>query len=65
MDILGTILWFSMFLTPVFAIPIVWKISKQKPIYKLIISIVISAIISFVLYFLSLVIIFRDGMGPS
>ncbi|MCC1484994.1 hypothetical protein [Winogradskyella immobilis] len=65
MDILGQILWFLAFLTPLVIFPIVWKISKQKKIYRLLIGLVLSIITSYRLYLISLAIIFRDGMGPT
>ncbi len=65
MDIVGQILWFMMFVTPLITIPIVWKISKQNRIMKILIGLLIAFVLSFVLYHLSLSIIFRDGMGPG
>jgi len=64
MDILGQILWFLMFLTPLFTIPLVWKYCKRKKFIRLIIGLLLSLLFSLILYFISLLIIFRSGMGP-
>lgn len=64
MDILGQILWFLMFVTPLITIPIVWKISKQKKILRIFIGLGFAIVISFFLYHISIRILFRDGMGP-
>jgi len=54
-----------MFGTPLITIPIVWKFSKQKKIVRVLVGLGIALILSFVLYYISLAIIFRDGMGPG
>ncbi len=63
MDVLGKVLWILMFLTPFITIPIVWKISKRRKLAKLLLSLLFAFILSLVLYFLSIAIIFREGMG--
>lgn len=63
MDTLGQILWFLMFATPLLTIPLVWKFSKQKKVVRILIGLALACVLSFVLYFVSLAIIFRDGMG--
>ncbi len=65
MDILGQILWFLMFGTPLITIPIVWRISKQKKVIRILIGLGLAIVMSFFLYHISLGIIFRDGMGPG
>jgi hypothetical protein len=64
-DRLGSILWFSMFLTPLVTIPLAWKYSKQKRVVRILIGLFYAFIISFLLYFISLAILFRNGMGPG
>ena len=63
MDLLGQLLWILMFVTPALTIPLVWKFSKQRKQVRLIVGIVLAALISLVLYYLSLAIILRDGIG--
>lgn len=66
MDLIGQILWFTMFVTPAIIIPLTWKRMKGvKKIFRVIIGLLIAVVISFVLYNISLAIIFRDGMGPT
>jgi len=62
MDVLGAILWFTMFLTPVITIPIAWRVLPVRKIYRILFGLFLAAMISFFLYYISLAIIFRDGM---
>jgi predicted membrane protein len=64
-DILGAILWIAMFLTPIFTIPIVWRIFTIKKFFRVAIGLLLAAVLSYFLYHVSLAIIFRDGMGPG
>lgn len=64
-DIIGQILWFLMFLSPLICIFLFWKFLEIKKLYRIIIGLLLGVIISFILYFISLAIIFRDGMGPT
>lgn len=63
MDILGQILWFMIFVTPLIVIPIIWKLSKKKKLIRILIGLGFSIILSFLLYHISLRIIFRNGIG--
>jgi predicted permease len=54
-----------MFGTPLITISLVWKISKQKKVVRILIGLVLAIVMSFFLYHISLGIIFRDGMGPG
>jgi hypothetical protein len=65
LDTLALILWFLMFATPLFTIPVVWKLSNQPKVFRIVIGLLIAFVLSFILYHLSLAIIFRDGMGPG
>jgi hypothetical protein len=65
MDLLGQILWFVMFATPIFTIPLAWRLRDTKKVYRVIIGLIFALILSFFLYHISLAIIFRDGMGPG
>jgi hypothetical protein len=64
MDLLGQILWYSIFITPIITIPIIWRISKLNKVLRLLLGILIAGILSLIFYVISLSIIFRDGMGP-
>ena len=63
MHILGQILWFVMFTTPLLIVPLVFKYSSYKKAERIIIGLVLAFLLSLLLYFSSLAIIFRDGMG--
>jgi len=63
MDLLGQILWITMFLTPLFTIPFVWNLMDTKKIFRVTVGLILSLILSFILYVISLAIIFREGMG--
>lgn len=65
MDLLGEILWFTMFGTPILTIPLAWRIMDTKKIYRIIVGLLLALILSFFLYLISLAIIFRNGMGPG
>jgi hypothetical protein len=65
MNIIAGILWFAMFVTPFVTILLVWRVSDANKITKVIVGIVLALIISCVFYTISLLIIFRDGMGPG
>jgi len=64
-DFVGQILWYIMFLSPLICIVLCWKFLEVKKFIRIIVGLVLGVIISFVLYFISLAIIFRDGMGPT
>lgn len=63
MDIIGEICWYMMFVTPLICIPIVWKISTQNIGVKLLIGLLLAFALSVFLFFFSLAILFRNGMG--
>jgi len=64
-DIIGQILWFTMFLSPLICIFLCWKFLQIKKLFRIVIGLILGLIISYLLYFISLAIIFRDGMGPT
>ncbi len=64
MDILGQILWVFVFASPLITVPLVWQFSEQKKAIRLVVGLLLAGFISLILCFLSLAIIFRDGMGP-
>lgn len=63
MDVIGEICWYMMFVTPLICIPIVWKISTQNIGVKLLIGLLLAFALSVFLFFFSLAILFRNGMG--
>ena len=65
MDLLGQILWFAMFGTPLLTVPFTWRLMNTKKIYRVIVGLFLALLLSFFLFHLSLAIIFRDGMGPG
>jgi membrane protein DedA with SNARE-associated domain len=64
-DIIGEILWFGIFLTPLLTIPLVWRIKTINKILRIIIGLLLAAIISLIFYSISIDILFRNGMGPT
>jgi hypothetical protein len=65
MDEFGYVLWVSMFATPFFVMPLCWVFLKIEKWKRIVIGLLLSFLVSFILYFASLAIIFRDGMGPE
>ncbi len=63
MDLLGQILWITIFLIPIFTIPFNWKRMETKKIFRIIVGLIFALLLSFLLYNISLAIIFRDGMN--
>jgi hypothetical protein len=49
-DIVGTVLWFATFVTPLVTIPLVWKTFKVRIIYRVLIGVVLALCISFFTY---------------
>lgn len=65
MELLGQILWYAMFGTPILTIPLAWRLIDTKKVYRVIVGLIFAFILSFFLYHISLAIIFRDAMGPG
>ncbi len=64
-DIIGSILWFSAFATPLITIPIFWKQKELKVIYRITFALFIAALVSFALFSIAMAILLRDGFGPT
>lgn len=62
-DFIGQCFWWLMFITPLIFIPLAYKKIGANKIVRIVIGLVISLIASIILYFLSLSLIFRNGMG--
>jgi len=66
MDLLGEILWFAMFFTPLVTLPLVWKYNTSNTkTMRVIIGLLLAFIISFVFFIVSFSIFLRDGLGPT
>ena len=65
MDILGQILWYLIFFTPILTIPLVWKYSKRSKWYKIVKGLLFAVFLSIVLYVIAMAIALRDGLGPT
>jgi multisubunit Na+/H+ antiporter MnhF subunit len=66
MDTFAEILWYTAFISPLLVLPVVYKITKgAKIVSRVLCSIVASIAICMLLAFFAIIIIFRNGMGPS
>lgn len=65
MDTLGYILWISTFAAPFFIVPLCYYFLKTEKWLRIVIGLLLAFLTSVILFFLSLDIIFRDGMGPG
>ena len=65
LDKIGEILWFSMFLTPLVTIPVVWMRGKGKIINRILLGLFWAVIISGIFFIISWSIFSRDGLGPT
>lgn len=65
LDIIGGVLWYGIFALPIIGVSYVtWKYRKEKKIASILIKTIITTLVlSIFLFFISLSIIFRDGMG--
>ncbi len=63
-DTIGEIFWFTMFFAPIIIMLFVWKFLKIEKIYRIIIGVILGLFISLLCYYISMGIIFRNGMGP-
>jgi hypothetical protein len=64
-DVIGQIVWYLMFLSPIICMILCWKFLEFNKVWRVIIGFLLGIIFSFFLYFISLAIIFRGGMGPT
>jgi hypothetical protein len=65
LDNLGILLCGSIFIMPFITIPLTWKHSNHRPIFKVLLGLLFAVILSFFLYLIGLAIILRDGLGPG
>lgn len=65
LDIISGILWFGIPFLPILSVSfVIWKYRTEKLFVSILLkTIIISLVLSIFLYFISLSIIFRDGMG--
>jgi hypothetical protein len=64
LDLLGHFFWILMFIMPLVTVLIVWKMSATNKILLVIIGVLVGSFFSVLCYFISLAILFRNGMGP-
>jgi hypothetical protein len=63
LDTIAQILWLLIPITPFITIPIVWNMSGQKKIIKILFGLGLALIISTVLFMTGWAICFRNGLG--
>jgi hypothetical protein len=64
LDIVGGIFWFGILTTPALSFLIVRKTQLSLP-FKIVLGILTTFLLAVLFYFISLSIIFRNGMGPG
>jgi hypothetical protein len=64
LDIVGGIFWFGILTTPALSFLIVRKTQLSLP-FKIVLGILTTSLLAVLFYFISLSIIFRNGMGPG
>ena len=65
LDIIGLIPWFSIPLTPLVTIPLMWRWKSASKILRVVVALFLAFFIPAFFYAVSLSIVFKDGMGPS
>lgn len=63
LDLIGQFFWMLMFIMPLVTVLIVWKMSMTNKILLVIIGVLVGSFFSVLCYFISLAILFRNGMG--
>lgn len=63
LDLIGQFFWILMFIMPLVTVLIVWKMSETNKIMLVIIGLLVGSFFSVLCYFISLAILFRNGMG--
>jgi hypothetical protein len=64
-DVIGQILWFSMFVVPLLVTPIYYFRTKGNKLLRVFIGLFLSLIICYLLYAISLSVLLRNGLGPT
>jgi hypothetical protein len=64
LDLVGQFFWILMFIMPLVTVLIIWKMSDTNKIILVIIGVLVGSFFSVLCYFISLAILFRNGMGP-
>jgi CHASE2 domain-containing sensor protein len=63
LDLIGQFFWILMFIMPLVTVLIVWKMREMNKILLVIIGVLVGSFFSVICYFISLAILFRNGMG--
>jgi hypothetical protein len=63
LDLVGQFFWILMFIMPLVTVLIIWKMSETNKIILVIIGVLVGSFFSVICYFISLAILFRNGMG--
>lgn len=63
LDLIGQFFWILMFIMPLVTVLIVWKMSETNKIMLVIIGLLVGSFFSVLCYFISLAILFGNGMG--
>ncbi|MEY4289908.1 MAG: hypothetical protein RLZZ30_1996 [Bacteroidota bacterium] len=63
LDLIGQFFWMLMFIMPLVMVLIIWKMSETNKILLVIIGVLVGSFFSVLCYFISLAILFRNGMG--
>jgi hypothetical protein len=63
LDLIGQFFWMLMFIMPLVTVLIILKMSDTNKIILVIIGVLVGSFFSVICYFISLAILFRNGMG--
>lgn len=64
-DFIGKGFWYGIFILPIILLAIIWRYLKVSKPLKIVTWFITSFMIVIVFYFISIAIIFRNGMGPT
>jgi len=64
-DAIGEVLLYCIPVTPFITVPLLWKLSSQKKVVKVLPGLLLALMLSLSLAAISFGIAFRNGMGPG
>jgi len=64
-DAIGEVLLYCIPVTPFITVPLMWKLSSQKKVVKVLLGLLLALMLSLSLAAISFGIAFRNGMGPG
>jgi cytochrome bd-type quinol oxidase subunit 2 len=65
LDFIGKAFGYGIIIFPIVLFPIIWRSFKTSKVLKIVSWLILSLLAAIIFYFISIAIIFRNGMGPT